>query len=246
MQRRPSDCLQRQERVDSRGLRYERQDFSPHRPATAQDTRSYTASPERYSADSSKTYDSISSTSYSRRCPSNETLSQRSSSEPRSDHMTEYVRSRSPGGERRSLTASDSSLEDLALDGEAASSRRSSRRSRIVKQKRSLPSDDRDAYPVFQDSGHRLFVSDTSSFKHSTQTLQHIPSDSTLHFDFPSTVSPHRRRSDSPTSEYSDVRGSSPPGESMSPCSPDFSRSPRQSGDSDLITLHLRELSACV
>lgn len=159
--------------------------------------------------------------------------------------MAEYARSRSPGG-RRSLTASDSSLEDFYLDSEpndVTYSGRGSRRSRIMKQKRSLPSEDRDSYPVFQDTSNRLLVSDAASFasKNSTHTLRHISSDATLHFDFSPPTSSNRRRSDSPTSEFSDIRVSSPPCESMSPCSPDFSRSPRQSGDSDLLTVHLRE-----
>lgn len=231
LQRRPSESLQRQDHFESGRNRFERQDF---------DARPTTASPERYSADSSKTCDSTSSTSYSRRCPSSETLSQRSSSEPRSDRAAEYARSRSPGAGRRSLTASDSSLEDCYLDSESNDLPYSGtrRRSRIMKQKRSLPSEDRESYPVFQDSGHRLRAVD----KTPSQTLRHISSDATLHFDFSPSPSPNRRRSDSPTSEFSDIRVSSPPGESMSPCSPDFSRSPRQSGDSDLLTVHLRKI----
>lgn len=208
--------------------------------------RPETASPERYSADSTKTYDSTSSASYSRRYPSSETLSQRSSSEPRSDRGSGYPRSRSPGA-RRSLTASDSSLEDFYPDSEPtadADMGRGGCRSRTMKQKRSLPSEDREV--GYQESGNRLFVGDAMSFasRNSSQTLRHISSDATLHFDFSPSPSSCRRRSDSPKSEFSEIRVSSPPAESMSPSSPDFSRSPRQSGDSDLLAVHLRKYLA--
>lgn len=194
-----------------------------------------TASPERYSADSSKTCDSTSSASYSRRCPSSEAVSQRSSSEPRSDRMLEYPRSRSTSG-RRSLTASDSSLEDFYPDSEPTGDM-ARQRSRKLKQKRSLPSEG--------DSSNRLMFGDAGSFvrRNSSQTLRH--DDANLEFDFSPSPSSCRRRSDSPTSEFSDIRVSSPPAESMSPCSPDFNRSPRQSGDSELLTVYLREYRHC-
>ena len=77
-----------------------------------------------------------------------------------------------------------------------------------------------------------------------------------------------RRTSDSPISDYSStptdmlrMRGGSVSGlvcnaastvntpgdrESMSPCSPDYSRSPRQSGDSDRLSVNLREYIAFI
>ena len=300
-------------------------------------TRPSTASPiDRYSADST-------SSSYSRgRCPSSETLSQRSSSDPRSEVRTvEYYpqpydqqqydsqqqmyqqqqhyqqpRNVSPGS-RRSLTASDSSLEDASYgydmmmtgdDGRSLSrsnSRRESQsnRPKILRQKRSLPSEAErsasgtDLYStsnVFQEhlprgsprdkshpssntsgalssgipralpSASLLNIDGTSSSPSGALNLspglRHISSDVALtHFDFPPSchsnhvspnISPQRRKSDSPLSDYSIgmtgqnhtlVSGgqlcSSPPGDSMSPCSPEFSRSPRQSGDSDLLNL---------
>lgn len=196
-----------------------------------------TASPERYSADSSKTCDSTSSASYSRRCPSSEAVSQRSSSEPRSDRMVEYPRSRSTS-DRRSLTASDSSLEDFYPDSEPTGDARR-QRSRTMKPKRSLPSEDRD-------SSNRLMFGDAAAFirRNSSQTLRH--DDPNLEFDFSPSPSSCRRRSDSPTSEFSDIRVSSPPAESMSPCSPEYNRSPRQSGDSELLTVYLRKCALCL
>lgn len=299
-------------------------------------TRPSTASPiDRYSADST-------SSGYSRgRCPSSETLSQRSSSDPRSEVRTvEYYsqpydqqqydsqqqmyqqqqhyqqpRNISPGS-RRSLTASDSSLEDASYgydmmtgDDGRSLSRSNSRREasqnnkpKIHRQKRSLPSEversaSTDLYStsnVFQEHVPRSSPLDRSHPSSNTSGalssgipralpsasllnidgasssasgalnlspgLRHISSDVALtHFDFPPSchsnhvspnISPQRRKSDSPLSDYSVgmtgqnhtlVSGgqlsSSPPGDSMSPCSPEFSRSPRQSGDSDLLNL---------
>lgn len=122
--------------------------------------RPRTTSPEQFSSDS-RACDSAATTStnYSHHCPSSETLSQRSSSEPRT---AEYFVSNSPiptgpsrsPGSRRSLTASDSSLEEMYLERADSVRRRSTRRSRVLRQKRSLPSEDRDNSPyanVFQD-----------------------------------------------------------------------------------------------
>lgn len=144
---------------------------SPFLPLFADRPR--TTSPEKFSSDS-RTCDSTTTTStnYSHRCPSSETLSQRSSSEPRAAEffvpnspVATPGPTRSPGSGRRSLTASDSSLEEMYLDrSDSNRVRRSSRRSRVIRQKRSLPSEDRDnsaSYTnVFQDdaaTGMHLF-----------------------------------------------------------------------------------------
>lgn len=123
--------------------------------------RPRTTSPEHLSSQS-RTCDSAAtaSTNYSHRCPSSETLSQRSSSETRADFFISNSPvatpgpSRSPASARRSLTASDSSLEEMYLErADSTRVRRSSRR--VIRQKRSLPSEDRDTSSpytnVFQD-----------------------------------------------------------------------------------------------
>ena len=153
---------------------------SPFLPLFAERPR--TTSPEKFSSNDSRTCDSANttattSTNYSHRCPSSETLSQRSSSEPRAAEFfvsnspvaTTPGPTRSPGSGRRSLTASDSSLEEMYLDrSDSNRARRSSRRSRVIRQKRSLPSEDRDnsaSYTnVFQDDAATGMFSSLSLF----------------------------------------------------------------------------------
>ncbi|XP_074595814.1 regulating synaptic membrane exocytosis protein fife isoform X2 [Brevipalpus obovatus] len=71
----------------------------------------------------------------------------------------------------------------------------------------------------------------STGYNHDGTVLRHIASDAALYSDA------LRRKSDSQSSEYSDIRVSSPPGDSMSPSSPDISRSPRESADSDMLGL---------
>lgn len=267
--------------------------YSPReRPRTASPPEySNLSGLERHSADSTRTYDSnasTTSTNYSRRhSPSSETLSHRSSSEPRSETLGAGYGGGMSGrssGSRKSLTASESSLEEyyplseLDMMTSPNISPNSQRKPKIPRQKKSLPSEERvsgveqPTYTgVFPDSCHpphggmrslppvasSLLNIDgrsgsaggcSSTHHHSSHhlhssssTLRHISSDATIHFDFSPAASPQRRRSDSPLSEYSDIRISSPPGDSMSPCSPEYNRSPRQSGDSDLLNVNLRK-----
>lgn len=79
----------------------------------------------------------------------------------------------------------------------------------------------------------------------SVTVLRQIASDAALYLDSGHDVNSlyRRRRSDSPSSDYSDHRNTSPPDrDSMSPSSPDYvNRSPRQSADSDLLMVNLCE-----
>ena len=198
-----------------------------------------------------------------------------------------YYNSNTSGRTSRTVspgrTASDSSLEDSYLEINSQG------RPRVLRQKRSLPSEDslhanqalydQHGYEqqhirsqnasqygsqhhtlpplpptMYRNSGNHSCI--PNALPISSPGIRHISSDATLHFDYNST-SPQRRKSDSPSrSDYSGVtmtvgqhqrhqifgHPQSPPEQCMSPCSPDFSRSPRShSGDEDLLTLTLRK-----
>lgn len=235
--------------------------------------RSRPASPERYSAASNHTYDS-GTTSASNKYPSSETLSdRRSSSESQGvaasgvqpgDMVERCYRSEQHSPQpRKSYTASDSSLEEFLGDEDlqeicngSQQKRRRSRRSKILRQKRSLTNEDPDMSIFYQTEDDcepgarsadgvcrrgtlRLPLS-ASSGSYANSQLRHIASETTLYLDSGQSGQV-RRQSDSQSSDFSDIRLPSPPPDSMSPSSPDYSRcSPRQSADSDM--LDLREL----
>lgn len=168
---------------------------------------------------------------------------------------------------RKSFSASDSSLEDFVMDKENHDTdtngvhlkRRRSRRSKSVVQQNNNVNSSGHETGAFRSSHHPSsgkilleledFESDPSLYPlddrkrrnsnynpspgYDGNTLRHIASDAAL-YSLPDAV---RRKSDSQSSEYSDIKISSPPGDSLSPSSPDISRSPRESADSDMLGL---------
>jgi len=158
-------------------------------------------------------------------------------------------------------TASDSSVEEGLGDDDDCNSasslyhkRQRSRRSKILRQKRSMTNEDCDMTLYSQTDeevspqgrGHGQIVRGTLrlplSAGGSGVQLRHIASETTL-FVGSSHGGVIRRQSDS--SDFSDYRIASPTPDSI-PSSPDFSgRSPRQSADSDMLELRECGPSSC-
>lgn len=223
-------------------------------------TNSRPVSPERYSAASNHTYDST-TTSASNKYPSSDAISDRRSSSESQSNVTEtraklesaYRSQDDLAGMPRKSFASDSSLDELVMPDDcngAHSKRRRSRRAKVHRQQ--WTTEDTDLNSVYYQTdeelsphyssgrnkhGLRLPVCGgyTNMASGSGSQLRHIVSEATLYID--SGQGPMRRQSDSQSSDFSDIRLTSPPAESLSPSSPDYRGSPRQSADSDMLDL---------
>lgn len=144
---------------------------------------------------------------------------------------------------KKSYSASESSLDegngDLINETERNSKRRKSRKSKIYRQRKA--NEDTESDPILfyqtddeQSKNKRNMKKEAFQLPLTYQTsLRHISSEAAIY----STQSNTRRQSDSQSSDISDMRIMSPPADSLSPSSPDYSHSPRQSADSDQLGL---------